>query len=85
MGRSPAAVRELIKEWAAAAEADMICAVIKYCVIGGHRDGRYVDAVIRNAVSQGITTLTDWEAAQLERQKAQKKPKKEEEVRRRWL
>ena len=64
----------------------MVCAVIRYAVLAGKRDGRYIDSVIRNAADRNITTLSAWNAEQVERQnKNAPAAAPEQEVKRKWL
>lgn len=87
MGVLSPALGEQIAAWVQVAEPGMVCAVIRYAVLAGKRDGRYIDSVIRNAVARNVTTLAAWNAEQVERQQ-QNTPndtKTTTEVKRKWL
>ncbi len=86
MGVLSPAVAEQIAHWVQMAEPGMVCAVIRYAVLAGKRDGRYIDSVIRNAAERNITTLSAWNAEQVERQnKNNPADVPGREVKRKWL
>ena len=86
MGVLSPAVGQQLAEWVQMAEPGMVCAVIRYAVLAGKRDGRYVDSVLRNAAARNITTLAAWNAEQLERQhKNAPAGEDHEEAKRKWL
>lgn len=86
MGVLSPALGEQIAAWVQMAEPGMVCAVIRYAVLAGKRHGRYIDSIIRNAADRNITTLSAWNAEQVERQnKNAPAAAPEQEVKRKWL
>lgn len=86
MGVLSPALGEQIAAWVKMVEPGMVCAVIRYAVLAGKRDGRYIDSIIRNAADRNITTLSAWNAEQVERQnKNAPAAAPEQEVKRKWL
>lgn len=86
MGVLSPAVAEQMARWVQMVEPGMVCAVIRYAVLAGKHDGRYIDSIIRNAANRNITTLSTWNAEQVERQnKNAPAAASEQEVKRKWL
>ena len=59
-------------------EAGLIVWAIKQSVINGKRNARYIDAIIKNLVKEGITTLAGAEAKERDRQDFKEKGKARE-------
>ena len=59
-------------------EAGLIVWAIKQSVINGKRNARYIDAIIKNLVKEGITTLAGAEAKERDRQDKKEKTQQPE-------